>query len=182
MADVADVAKPRRSLWWPGLVLLLLGGQVALMLAMVLLATRDETLSVEPDYYRKGLEWDQTAAQMRENTRLGWSARLDVAKESNAAGEREVRLTLRDADGRPLTGAQVELVAFAHARGHQRQTVSLSPDQDGTYTVVLRFSRPGVWEFRFAVRCGNHVFTQTLVRDIRSPEQFRQKGQEPWKS
>jgi nitrogen fixation protein FixH len=159
--------KPRRSgTFWPLFVVVLLGGQVILMLVMAYMATSDPSFAIEPDYYQKGLDWDQSAAQTRENARLGWRVRIEVGDSQGVLGERTVHCTLHDRDRQPLDGADVHLMVFPHARGNQRREIDLAGTGNGVYTGHLRFDREGLWEFRFIVNRGPLTFTQTDVMDV----------------
>lgn len=164
------------GVFWLGLILALLGGQILLMLVMVYLATIDASFAVEPDYYQKGLNWDATAAQQQENARLGWSLQLDVEKLATALGERSVTMSLREKSGGPVDGAIVDLVAFPHSRGNQRQSAALEPVGGGQYETTIRFMREGLWEFRFVIRRRSDTFTHTILRDVHSPGESR-----PWR-
>lgn len=156
-----------RSHWlWPGLVLVLLGVQILLMLVMVFVATHDASFSTEPDYYQKGLHWDETAAQLQQNSRLGWSSTLKILDEASAGMDRIVELSLRDAGGHPVEEAGVVVLAFPHARGQDRRMASLKSVGGGRYQASWRFDRQGVWEFRFTVCRGADTFTQTIVREV----------------
>jgi nitrogen fixation protein FixH len=152
--------------FWIGLVLALLGGQIALLGTMAYIAISDGSFAVEPDYYQKGLHWEDTATQLRQNVRLGWTARIDVSQAVTAAGERAVTCRLTNRDGTPLDGATIGLVAFAHARGNQRTSAELLPSGSGTYTLAMRFAHHGVWEFRVLVHRGPETFTQTMIRTV----------------
>jgi nitrogen fixation protein FixH len=165
----------RARVFWLGFVLLLLGGQILLLSVMAYLAVWDRSFAIEPDYYQKGLNWDATAAQLRENARLGWSLRIDLGDRLSVLGERTVRCTLADEAGRPLDGAGLDLVAFAHARGNNRLSATLSPAGSGIYQTKLRFRPKGLWEFRVVVRRGPEKFTFTEVRDVYPPGENR-----PW--
>lgn len=164
-----QLAERRHRRFWVGLILALLGGQMVLIGTMAYVATSDGSFAIEPDYYQKGLHWDQTAAQIRKNTELGWSVRLQVGDQVSVRGERELRCRLSDKAGRALDGATLDLVAFPHARGNQRCSATLLPVGDGEYEAALRFSRPGKWEFRVSVQRGPETFTQTLLRDVAIP-------------
>jgi len=159
----------RHRAFWVGLILALLGGQMVLICTMAYVATSDGSFAIEPDYYQKGLHWDETAAQIRKNAELGWSVRLQVGDQVGIRGERALRCRLSDNVGRALDGATIDLVAFPHARGNQRSSATLIPADDGEYATSLRFSHPGVWEFRVIVQRGPETFTQTLLRDVRPP-------------
>ena len=167
----ADVnPEHRQGRFWIGLVVALLGGQIALLVTMAYIATSDGSFAVEPDYYQKGLHWEDTATQLRQNARLGWTARIDVSQAVTAGGERTVTCRLTNRDGTPLDGATIGLVAFAHTRGSQRSSATLLPAGSGAYTLAMRFARHGVWEFRVVVHRGPETFTQTVVRNVGPPE------------
>jgi nitrogen fixation protein FixH len=158
------------------LIFVLLGGQLLLMFVMVYLAISDGSFAIEPDYYQKGLNWDDTAAQLRNNQRLGWKADVQVGEDVSVLSERTVSCSLTDQAGRGLDGAEVELEAFPHVRGSERATVALSPAGNGLYQAKLRFGRKGVWEFRFVARRGPETFTHTELIEVYPP----QDGQ-PWR-
>ena len=164
-----DPAERRHRVFWVGLILALLGGQMILICTMAYVATADGSFAIEPDYYQKGLHWDETAAQIRKNVELGWSVDLTVEDQVSVRGERGLRCRLSDKAGRALDGATIDLVAFPHARGNQRSSATLIPADDGEYATSLRFSHPGVWEFRVIVQRGPETFTQTLLRDVKPP-------------
>ncbi len=166
-----------RTLFWPGLIITLLVGQVVLLTIVVLIATRDESFAVEPDYYTKALNWDEQAAQLEANRRLGWSLKLSLGDAVGPIGDRSLLLHLRDATGDVIGGADVSVLAFPHARGMQRREYELPETQElGTYEAKVRFHRKGKWEFRFTVQRGENMFTHRLVRDVYPPGESR-----PWK-
>lgn len=171
-----DAAERRARLFWPGLVLALLGGQVLFTVVTVYLATMDNSFAVEPDYYQKALHWDGEIAQRRENARLGWTAALEVGDDVSVFDERTLTCRLADAEGRPVEGAAVDLVAFPHSRGSQRASAVLVEADAGAYVATLRFRRKGVWEFRIAARQGPNVFTYRETRDVYPPGESR-----PWR-
>ena len=98
-------SEARRRAFWVGLVLSLLGGQIAFVSVMAYVAATNGTFAIEPDYYQKGLHWNATAAQLRENDRLSWSVGIDIGRDVGVLGERTVTCTLRNKDGSPLEGA-----------------------------------------------------------------------------
>jgi nitrogen fixation protein FixH len=166
-------AETRHRLFWVGLILALLGGQILLLLIMAYLATSDASFAIEPDYYQKGIQWDATALQQRRNAQLGWSLRIDLGDQVSPLGERMFACVLKDRDGRPLDGATIDLVAFPHARGNERTAVTLVPAGDGRYDTTLRMTRKGVWEFRFVVHRGPETFTHTEQRGVYPPGESR---------
>jgi nitrogen fixation protein FixH len=174
-AEASRAAHPPRAWIWPLIVVALLVGQVVLLVVTALLATRDPTFAVEPNYYQQGLHWNDAAAQRRENAELGWTATLALGDRLGTLGERDVSLTLVNRDGTPLDGAKVEIVAFSHAQASARATVTLAPRGGGKYESPLRFRHKGVWEFRVTVTRGPEIFTYREERDVYPPGESR-----PW--
>jgi nitrogen fixation protein FixH len=166
----APWAERRHRRFWVGLVVSLLAGQVVLLSTMAYVAISDGSFAVEPDYYQKGLHWDDTAAQLRRNVALGWSVRVEIGDSAATGGERTLICHLTNRNDEPLDGATIDVAAFPHARGSERSTAMLAAAGDGSYETPLRFSRYGVWEFRFVVQRGPETFTQTVVRRVEPPE------------
>ena len=65
--------------YWPVAIVGLLVGGAAANIGLMIVANRDATFAVEPDYYRKAVDWDRTMAQEARNVELGWrvSAQLE---------------------------------------------------------------------------------------------------------
>src|SRR5512138_3082971 len=96
-------------LWPLGLTLALVlsaGGNVVFMV----LANRDASFAVEPDYYQKALDWDRTMAQEATNRALGWTARVEGTFPAPVG--RRLTLRLLDRDGHAVDGAAVTLEAL----------------------------------------------------------------------
>ena len=170
MADPAAPPRPpepARTFWpWPGVIFLLLGGQMVVITLAVVLATRDPSFAIEPDYYQKSLHWDERAAQIRANRALGWHVSLEVASQDTPAGRRPVTAIVTDAAGRPLDGAGVECIVFHHARGQDRMQAPFRPEGAGRYSADLLLRKAGIWEFRLAIRRGTDLFTTIEQQEI----------------
>lgn len=161
-----DAANSRAHLFWPGLVLALLGAQLGLVIVAIYLATSDPSVVVEPNYYQQALRWDEHAAQLRTNAALGWSLTIDVAPTADLRGQRALTATLRHRDGTPLDGATITITLFHHARGHDRTHLTLTAAGAGRYVARAPLPRSGLWQFRCAVRRGPDTFTAVIDQDI----------------
>jgi nitrogen fixation protein FixH len=159
-------AGPSRHLFWPIFLSSLIGIHIVSVIVMVVVATRDSSFAVEPDWYQKGLHYEQTAQQQHENSRLGWSVRLDVSRPLTGTNQRNVSCTVLDRAGKPVENATVDLVAFAHLHGSNRTSSVMLPHDGGTYMTTFAFQDPGVWEFRLAITRGRETFTQIVKREI----------------
>jgi nitrogen fixation protein FixH len=162
----ATAEEPSRHLFWPIFLSSLIGIHIVSVVVMVIVATRDRSFAIEPDWYQKGLHYDQTAQQQRENRRLGWSVKLDVGQALTGTNQRSVSCTVFDRAGKPVQNAAVDLVAFAHLRGSNRTSSILLPQGGGAYAASLAFDDPGVWEFRLVITRGAETFTQIVKREI----------------
>jgi nitrogen fixation protein FixH len=162
---VRSVRQASRGWPWPLAIVALLVAGAASNIAFMVVASGDASFAVEPDYYRKALDWDRTMAQEAANAALGWSVSVDFER---GAGPGETRLVARVADraGEPVGGATVAVQAFASARARQVFESALEPASAGVYTGSVPSARPGLWEVRVRVHRGEDVFTQILSRDL----------------
>lgn len=154
-----------RGRYWPVAIVGLLVSGAAANIGFMIVANRDATFAVEPDYYRKAVDWDRTMAQEARNAELGWR----VSAELEAADGGRARLVARvaDHDGRPVSDATVVVEAFPSARAREIASFTLAPaGAAGAYTVTLPGARPGLWELRLRVTRGAQVFTRTLSQDL----------------
>ena len=133
---------------------------------MVVVATHDSSFAIEPDWYLKGLNYEQTSQQQRENSRLGWSVRFDVSQPLTGTNRRNVTCTVLDRAGKPVENAAVDLVAFAHLHASNRRSSVLLPHKGGEYGAALAFDDPGMWEFRLVIKQGKETFTHIVKREI----------------
>ena len=157
----------RRRYWvWPAIIVCMLVVHVTIWLGFAVIAVRDPTVAVEPDYYRKSLQWDAARAQGRKNRELGWSVNIEADAQAGILGDRNLRCSIVNREGKPVAGADVALVAFPHARARQRVDVKLAEKSPGVYAAKARMRRPGLWEFRLTARRGDQTFTYVDLRDV----------------
>lgn len=150
-------------IFWPGLVCVIALISLSICTTTVVLATSDQTHSVEADYYEKAVRWDDTRAQWAKNERLGWSVRYTIGHDDD--GRAYLRGALQDADGDALDGATVRCEIFHHTRMREAQTLSLIAKDRGVYRAQVQIDKPGLWEVRTRVELDGDVYTdeQTLV-------------------
>lgn len=119
-------------------------------------ATKPGTEAVEPDYYRKAVNWDSAMAQARRNVVLAWrvEGRLDSAG--------RLTLSLTDAAGRPLEDAHVAVEGFALAQAARLYHATLDLDPDGRYEGTVPSPQRGLHEVRVTVTRGADRFTAVL--------------------
>lgn len=152
---------------WPTIVIVALVANVTLGVVLSRVASSGASLAVEPDYYRKAVQWDSTLAQGRRNAALGWRVAPSLGALRTGRGG-ELALTLRDAAGAPVTGAVVRVDARHVAHADEAIASVLAPDTPGSYRGTLPMQRAGLWELRVDVTRGGEHFT-TVVRLDASP-------------
>jgi len=150
--------------FWAWFPVVLITSTTAGLVAMGVVASNDPSFSLEKDYYKKALRWDETQAQAAENARLGWKVELDAEPRGQKL---ELVARVRDSHGQPIHGAVVLVEGFPNARASQVGSTTLATATDG-YRGDLSFVRPGVWEFRLSVDAGGKHYTEILRRDVRA--------------
>ncbi|MDZ4674903.1 MAG: FixH family protein [Gemmatimonadota bacterium] len=149
---------------WPWALGGVLGLTVIGNLWVMRLASADPSFSIEPDYYRKAVDWDSTMAQQARSAALGW--RLTVrSMHPTADGRAVLAVQLVDPAGAPLSDATVTVAATHNARADRVATATLTPAGAGVYTGLIAGSRPGIWELRFLATRGNDRFAARLRHD-----------------
>ncbi len=98
----------RGGMLFLGLIIGLLAASVGFMSYTLYRATSDPTFAIEPDYYKKAMNWDQTQRQQAASDALGWAATFAVVKAPGA--QTVTRIRLADRDGAPVSGAVLEAV------------------------------------------------------------------------
>ncbi len=150
----------KKGAGWPIGIALLLATNVAVGLTVMRIAANDPSFSVEPDYYRKAVEYDSTLAQARVNAELGWAARAAITRD-NSDGLQLV-VSLADRDGNAITNASVSAVAMFIARAAEADSIALAPDGTGNYGARLAAGYTGRWEIRVAAIIDGLRFTSTV--------------------
>ena len=152
----------RKDRIWPTLIITVLVGNLLLGVFLVRLANSDTHFAVEPDFYRRAVEWDATQAQARANVALGW--RIEpILGPLAATGPTPLAVAVHDAAGAPVAGATVTLEALQVAHASERITAALQPDTAaGRYVAPVELPREGLWELRVAVSRGSERFTGDL--------------------
>ncbi len=153
---------------WPLIIFGLLGSQMLIWFVMLFIALSDPTVAVEPDYYRKSLNWNDTIQQRADNQRLGWTIEFEIVEPTTVGENRTLRCQLINIDGAPLEGAQITIEAFARARANNRLHLSMSEAGKGWYETTGDLRRDGLWELRTTVDRGPETFTD--IQEIMLPQ------------
>ncbi|MFM9956818.1 MAG: FixH family protein [Phycisphaerales bacterium] len=135
--------------------------------ALIVRATGDATFGIEPEYYTKGLRWDQSRRAQAASTALGWSSAVAVENGT-------LRVTLRDREGRPVDRAEVSAEAFAWSRSKERCHLSLVEAESGVYAAALggdgeQTGASGWWQVRLRAVRDQQVYLSESKLEVASP-------------
>lgn len=164
---------------WPAMIIGLLSLNVCIVAVTVVLATRDASFAIEPDYYKKAIEWDRSARERDRGIALGWEVSVERAGPREGAASPLLRVKLHGrpvsgGDGAPLDGAEVRCEVFAQARSGQRYDVVATGVGGGVYEAEVPLTRGGVWEVRLKIKRGPD--TVSCVRSLRVPGELLEGG------
>jgi nitrogen fixation protein FixH len=147
----------KRGWQWPVLVTLALGFTVGVNFVMLYAAKADPNGTVvEPDYYRKAVEWDRTMARRSASVALGWSARASLSETPG-----ELRVQLADSAAGRIADAEVTATLIHNREASTPLAVTLKSVGDGVYAVAVPSLRSGQWEVRVVARRGLERFEST---------------------
>lgn len=165
MSDGAEQSKQEhpRVFWpFPGMVFVLIGLSLTMAAVTITLATNDPSFGLEEDYFAKAVAWDETAAQMQTNERLGWNADVELSKTLDGKGERSITVLLTDRAGDPIEGANLEAFAFHNARRSETYQFGFAEIAPGRYAAGQALAREGRWTLRLRATQGEDVFTESI--------------------
>ena len=138
---------------WVGLIVGLLAMQVIVGGMAIFLANSDPAHSVVPNYHQQAMEYDKVLAARQVSHQLGWTWTIVPSQQLNNIGKRQLIVQLKDYKAQPLTEAQVTIQLWHHARGNQRQSITLSPvpQKPGWYQGEALVDRTGLWQVDLSV-------------------------------
>ncbi len=140
---------------WIGLVIGLLLGNAAAM-GVLLAKAGDTSQRVLPDYYRRAVAWDETAAARRASAALGWSVEASL----DGVG---ALVSLVDATGAPIRNAHVAVAVRPRSRADHVRSARLQEISAGHYQGALPLAQPGLQELELTAKRGADTFLYTTV-------------------
>lgn len=151
MTDHAPAPSKYQALLWPGIVFWLMGISFVIMGITVYMASTDTALAIVPDYYEKGLRWDEIKAERARSDTTGWSHAVQAAP-AGAGWTLTVRLV--DAAGGVIDNADVSLRIFPATNSKDVRELEPAPIGRGGYEAELRGLSAGVWKYELVARRG----------------------------
>ncbi len=158
----------KKGWYWPWLLAAGMGGVVVANVWMAVVATSDANGSVvEPDYYRKAVQWDSTMALRSASDALGWRAEVAIAGAVGVPARLELRLT--DRDGAGVAGATVQAVLIHNTAAAHHVDLVLRDVGEGRYVAEPTLPYPGLWEVRLDALRGRERFVASRRADLTAP-------------
>jgi nitrogen fixation protein FixH len=143
---------------WPIGITTILATTIAANLWVMRIANNDPAFAIEPDYYRKAVQFDSTMADARRTLALGWGVSAALGAIDDGA-HATLTVTLRDSTAAPLRGAHVSAMARFNARANDSVSVVLRETSPGTYHGALLVAHAGEWEVRIDATRGAAHYT-----------------------
>ncbi|HSR15089.1 MAG TPA: FixH family protein [Gemmatimonadales bacterium] len=144
---------------WPIALVAVLVMTVAANALLLWAANDEQSLAFEPDYYRKALAWDSTAAAIARSAALGWTARGSIEPGDGRTGI--LSITLTDSLGQPVPDAALTATATPIAHGSRVASVALA-GQEGIYRGSFPLVYQGLYEIRVEAVRGTDRFLASL--------------------
>jgi len=94
--------------------------------------------------YEEGVAYNQTIAAARAQEKLGWQVAIDFAAADR--GSARLAVTVRDRDGKPLTGAALTGRFIRPTREGFDSEVTLNETGAGRYEAASPLALPGQWD------------------------------------
>lgn len=129
-------------IFYPGMVLALLGMSVIMGFTLVYAARSDGGAQVMPDYYEHAVEWDSEEPVRRHSRALHWSLQLTL--HDNGRGS----ITVLDRNAEPIEGLRGQ-VHLRRPQFAEDLAVAELIDEDahaGTYHFAAPAYTPGYWD------------------------------------
>lgn len=142
----------------PVVVLGLLGSHMTFIMIAITLGTGDPSFAVVPDYYQKGVDYDERKALLAASSELDWSVAIDPSPSVDAVGQRELIVSVRDAQGDAVEGLDIAIDAYHVARANEPVALTCIEVLPGQYVGSARLGREGFWQFAIDATVGDQRF------------------------
>jgi nitrogen fixation protein FixH len=136
------------------LLILVVGIGLASVIVTILVGTTTFDGTVENDPYEAGLQWD---AKQRDRRESGWSVSLETR--SISVGGNELRVSIADRQGRPLSAVSVALMLASSSSSRYDHVYAMERVRDGIFQGAVEIPRRGTWYVRILVTQGRTTIT-----------------------
>lgn len=171
-ASVSDesAAKPRRRSRIPLIFFAFFGVVFAANGVLIYTALSTWTGLETKNSYLKGIDYNQTLAQIEAQEALGWAVESALVP-SDVPGGFTVSVHLTGADGAPLTGARTEARIERPTHHGIDVQATLTETAPGIYTAPVTLPAAGQWSIRSLVWHGENTH-QKIVRVVLPSSDF----------
>ncbi|RMF43281.1 MAG: hypothetical protein D6753_05595 [Planctomycetota bacterium] len=144
---LADAALERRARrFWVGMIVGLLGLQIAIGVVSIMIATGDGSAAVLPNYYESAVNWDVTRRARLKTAQLGWAIEYAVLPPEQGTPRREMRVMIADPQRAPISGLNLAARVYHHAHGQEIFTVQFEEVGAGQYVGQVPLVQRGLWQ------------------------------------
>ncbi len=157
----------KRQTWqWPLIIIGILSAHVGLMgLATAITLQHPGESAIIPNYYDKAEAWDAYKQQLVAADKLGWKTTIRP-ETASASVHRQMRLTLTDAQGKPIAGAKLSVRCFHLSHGEEAVTLQPVQVAPGSFLLMLPSNRTGFWRFELTASAGKDSFVETVTQHL----------------
>lgn len=125
---------------------------------MIWMASRDYPGSVVNNYFENYERFNAFQEKLAAQKDLGWRVRTRLADLPIEGEPLQVRVEARDALGRDLSGARVQLHFVSSDDAREDRRIRLRESREGQYTGRVRLPSPGNWEVVTRVMRGGDAY------------------------
>lgn len=147
---------------WTAIIFAFLGVSMSMWLYAAMLAVRDPSMAIVPDYHEKALRWDEHMARQAKSEAMGWTVHPIAPSQVDSDGKGMVTVFLRDRDGKPIDGVKGQVRVYHHARASEVQRTDFravgasdsgleAGSEIGTYQFPVSHFRTGTWQIELAL-------------------------------
>lgn len=131
------------EIFWPGMVVAILGFSVAANVILVVKATGDGGAQIIDDYYAKGANWDDEVARVKKSDDLNWTVTATLLESGESSGTATV---IFYKDNEALTDLDVDIALKDPTRNGVVSQAKATHQGQGIYTVATELPRLGQWD------------------------------------
>ncbi len=124
--------------------------------ALIYLALQTKPALVDAHPFEDGRTYNRELAAAAAQAALGWSASLETPREAGSPGR--MALAIRDRNGTPVSGLDVELRVWRPVGALHSLRLHLAESGPGRYAGTIALPRAGQWQFDFVARRGTDEF------------------------
>lgn len=157
-ASVSSGSAGRRPGWWypyifVGVFLVVLAVNLIFMFSAI---HTFSGLSTD-QAYEKGLKYNEEIAAAKRQQQLGWTVGAEVmARAPSPASPHgvDVLVTVKDANGQPVTGLAGDASFIRPAQSGHDSSVTMAEQGQGRYLIAATLPFPGQWDMEVVARRG----------------------------